>query len=85
MRLHRNLVIAVIKVLDGTFNHNFYADKTIEKILKSDKRWEVATEVLLPKQATKLSDGKRLYSQISETKSPYKYGELWKMFSFGLS
>ena len=39
MRLHKNLVVAVIKILDGTFNQNFYADKTIEKILKSDKRW----------------------------------------------
>ena len=39
MRLHRNLVLAVIKVLDGVFNQDLYADKTIEKILKQDKRW----------------------------------------------
>ena len=38
MRLHRNLVLAVIKVLDGVFNQDLYADKTIEKILKQDKQ-----------------------------------------------
>ena len=36
MRLHKNLVVAVIKVLDGVFNQNLYADKTIEKVLKLD-------------------------------------------------
>ena len=39
MRLHKNLVLAVIKILDGVFNQDFYANKTIEKVLKLDKRW----------------------------------------------
>jgi hypothetical protein len=34
MRFHRNLVLAVIKVLDGVFNQDLYADKTIEKNIK---------------------------------------------------
>jgi len=74
-------VIAVIKVLDGTFNHNFYADKTIEKILKSDKRWGSRDRGFIAETSYEIIRWKRLYSQISETKSPYKYGELWKMFS----
>ena len=81
MRLHRNLVLAVIKVLDGTFNQNFYADKTIEKILKSDKRWGSRDRGFIAETSYEIIRCKRLYSQISETKSPYKYGELWKMFS----
>ena len=81
MRLHRNLVIAVIKVLDGTFNQNFYADKTIEKILKSDKRWGSRDRGFIAETSYEIIRWKRLYSQISETKSPYKYGELWKVFS----
>ena len=81
MRLHRNLVLAVIKVLDGTFNQNFYADKTIEKILKSDKRWGSRDRGFIAETSYEIIRWKRLYSQISETKSPYKYGELWKMFS----
>ena len=81
MRLHRNLVLAVIKVLDGTFNQNFYADKTIEKILKSDKRWGSRDRGFIAETSYEIIRWKRLYSQISETKSPYKYGELWKVFS----
>ena len=81
MRLHRNLVVAVIKVLDGTFNQNFYADKTLEKILKSDKRWGSRDRGFIAETSYEIIRWKRLYSQISETKSPYKYGELWKMFS----
>ena len=81
MRFHRNLVVAVIKVLDGTFNQNFYADKTIEKILKSDKRWGSRDRGFIAETSYEIIRWKRLYSQISETKSPYKYGELWKVFS----
>jgi 16S rRNA (cytosine967-C5)-methyltransferase len=81
MRLHKNLVVAVIKILDGTFNQNFYADKTIEKILKSDKRWGSRDRGFIAETSYEIIRWKRLYSQISETKSPYKYGELWKMFS----
>ena len=81
MRLHKNLVLAVIKILDGTFNQNFYADKTIEKILKSDKRWGSRDRGFIAETSYEIIRWKRLYSQISETKSPYKYGELWKMFS----
>ena len=81
MRLHKNLVVAVIKILDGTFNQNFYADKTIEKILKSDKRWGSRDRGFIAETSYEIIRWKRLYSQISETKSPYKYGELWKVFS----
>ena len=81
MRLHRNLVVAVIKVLDGTFNQNFYADKTIEKILKSDKRWGSRDRGFIAETSYEIIRWKRLYSEISETKSPYKYVELWKIFS----
>lgn len=81
MRLHRNLVVAVIKVLDGTFNQSLYADKTIEKILKSDKRWGSRDRGFIAETSYEIIRWKRLYSEISETKSPFKYGELWKIFS----
>lgn len=81
MRLHRNLVVAVIKVLDGTFNQNLYADKTIEKILKFDKRWGSRDRGFIAETSYEIIRWKRLYSEISETKSPFKYGELWKIFS----
>ena len=39
MRLHKNLTDAVIEGLGLIFNENRYADKTMEKLLKKDKRW----------------------------------------------
>ena len=39
MRLHRNLVFAVIDGLDQIFNEDFLAHKAVEKLLKRDKRW----------------------------------------------
>ena len=39
MKLHRNLVDAVIEGLTFIFNEGQYADKVVEKQLKKDKRW----------------------------------------------
>jgi 16S rRNA (cytosine967-C5)-methyltransferase len=39
MRLYPNLVQAVVKSLMTIFNEGIYADKVLEKILKSDPRW----------------------------------------------
>lgn len=39
MRLHRNLVFAVIDGLNEIFNEEAYADKVVQKLLKRDKRW----------------------------------------------
>ena len=39
MRLHRNLVLAVIDSLNYIFNDGLYADKVVEKTLKRDTRW----------------------------------------------
>ena len=39
MRLHRNLVFAVVDALNYIFNEGEYADKVVEKVLKYDKRW----------------------------------------------
>ena len=39
MRLHRNLVFAVIDALNFIFNEGEYADKVIEKVLRYDTRW----------------------------------------------
>ena len=39
MKLHRNLVDAVIEGLLLIFNNEQQADKIVEKQLKKDKRW----------------------------------------------
>jgi 16S rRNA (cytosine967-C5)-methyltransferase len=39
MRFHKNLVDAVVLALMQIFSEGKYADKVIEKVLQSDKRW----------------------------------------------
>ena len=39
MKLHNNLVRAVVQALSEIFNQQNYADKVLERVLKSDPRW----------------------------------------------
>jgi 16S rRNA (cytosine967-C5)-methyltransferase len=39
MKLYRNLSTAVVESLEEIFNNNKYADKVIEKVLKSNPKW----------------------------------------------
>ncbi len=39
MKIHRTLVEAVANALSGIFQSGWYADKAIERLLKSDPRW----------------------------------------------
>lgn len=81
MRLHRNLVLAVIKILDGVFNQDLYADKTIEKILKQDKRWGSRDRGFIAETSYEIVRWKRLYIEIAEVKKPFDYKNLWRVFS----
>ena len=81
MRLHRNLVLAVIKVLDGVFNQDLYADKTIEKILKQDKRWGSRDRGFIAETSYEIVRWKRLYIEIAEVKRPFDYKNLWRVFT----
>ena len=81
MRLHRNLVIAIIKVLDGIYNQNLYADKVIEKVLKQDKRWGSRDRGFIAETSYEIVRWKRLYLEIAEVKKPFDYQNLWRVFS----
>lgn len=81
MRFHRNLVLAVIKVLDGVFNQDLFADKTIEKTLKSDKRWGSRDRGFIAETSYEIVRWKRLYIEIAEVKKPFQYQNLWRIFS----
>ena len=39
MRLHFNLCLAVVRTLEKIFHDGEYADKAIERVLKTDNRW----------------------------------------------
>ncbi len=38
-RMHKNLVAAVMEALEASFGEGYYADKVIERILKSNPKW----------------------------------------------
>lgn len=81
MRLHRNLVFAVIDALNLIFNENEYADKVIEKVLKYDKRWGARDRGFIAETTYEIVRYKRLYSEIAEVHEPYSRPSLFRLFA----
>ncbi|HUH45507.1 MAG TPA: hypothetical protein VLZ54_00030, partial [Arenibacter sp.] len=81
MRLHRNLVFAVVDALNLIFNEGEYADKVVEKVLKYDKRWGARDRAFIAETTYDLVRWKRLYAEIAEVKSPYSRPNLFRMFA----
>jgi len=81
MRLHRNLVLAVIDSLNYIFNDGLYADKVVEKTLKRDTRWGARDRKFLAETIYDCVRWKRLYNEIANTKDHYTQENLWKIFS----
>ncbi len=81
MRLHRNLVFAVIDSLRDIFNEQAYADKAVEKALKRDKRWGSRDRKFVAETIYDIVRWKRLYAEIAEIKEPFDRPNLWRLFS----
>lgn len=81
MRLHRNLVFAVIDALNFIFNEGEYADKVVEKVLKYDKRWGARDRGFIAETTYDMVRWKRLYAEIAEVKAPYSRPKLFRMFA----
>ena len=81
MRLHRNLVFAVIDALNQIFNENEYADKVIEKVLKYDKRWGARDRGFIAETTYEIVRYKRLYDEIAEVHEPYSRPNLFRLFA----
>ena len=81
MRLHRNLVFAVIDSLRDIFNEGVYADKAVEKALKRDKRWGSRDRKFVAETIYEIVRWKRLYAEIAEVKEPFDRPNLWRLFS----
>ncbi|WP_420400095.1 RsmB/NOP family class I SAM-dependent RNA methyltransferase [Flagellimonas sp.] len=81
MRLHRNLVFAVIDALNIIFNENEYADKVIEKVLRYDKRWGSRDRGFIAETTYDIVRWKRLYTEISEVHEPYSREHLFRLFA----
>lgn len=81
MRLHRNLVFAVIDALNMIFNENEYADKVIEKVLRYDKRWGARDRGFIAETTYDIVRWKRLYAEIAEVHEPFSRPHLFRLFA----
>lgn len=81
MRLHRNLVFAVIDGLHEIFNEGSYADKVVQKLLKRDKRWGSRDRSFIAETVYEIVRWKRLYIEIAEVKEPFSRENLWRVFA----
>ena len=81
MKLHRNLVDAVIEGLTFIFNEGQYADKVVEKQLKKDKRWGARDRAFIAETIYDIVRWKRLYAEIAEVYEPFTVHNLRRMFA----
>ncbi len=81
MRLHRNLVFAVIDSLLNIFNDGEYADKEVAKALKRDPRWGAKDRKFVAETIYEIVRWKRLYTEIAETKDPFTRDDIWRTFA----
>jgi len=81
MRLHRNLVFAVIDTLQLIFNEGKYADKEISNTLKRDKRWGSRDRGFIAETTYDIVRWKRLYSEIADVNAPYSRPNLFRLFT----
>lgn len=81
MKLHRNLVFAVIDALNLIFNENEYADKVVQKVLRYDKRWGSRDRGFIAETTYEMVRYKRLYTEIAEVKAPFTRPDLFRMWA----
>ncbi|WP_324026643.1 methyltransferase domain-containing protein [Maribacter sp. BPC-D8] len=81
MKLHRNLVFAVIDALNLIFNENEYADKVVQKVLRYDKRWGARDRGFIAEITYEMVRYKRLYTEIAEVKAPFSRPDLFRMWA----
>ena len=81
MKLHRNLVFAVIDALNLIFNEGEYADKVVQKVLKFDKRWGARDRGFIAEITYEMVRYKRLYAEIADVKAPFSRPDLFRMWA----
>lgn len=81
MRLHKNLVLAVINGLHQIFNEEKYADKVVAQVLKSDKRWGSRDRGFIAETTYEMVRWKRLYAAIADVQEPFNRDDFWRIFA----
>ncbi|WP_209331223.1 RsmB/NOP family class I SAM-dependent RNA methyltransferase [Lunatimonas salinarum] len=72
MKLHQNTVQGVIEALDAIFNQQGYADKVIERTLKSHPKWGARDRGFVAETVYEMVRWWRLIQALSPSKDLYK-------------
>ncbi|WP_338759264.1 RsmB/NOP family class I SAM-dependent RNA methyltransferase [Bernardetia sp. ABR2-2B] len=86
MRLHRNLVLAVIESLSQIFNQKKQADKIVAITLKQDKRWGARDRSFVAETIYEIVRWQRLYAKLAGVEKEfqskdYSNKNLFQLFS----
>jgi 16S rRNA (cytosine967-C5)-methyltransferase len=89
MRLHRNLVLAIIESLSQIFNQKKQADKIVAITLKQDKRWGARDRSFVAETIYDIVRWKRLYAKLAGLETEYQNDNystqnLFQLFSIWL-
>lgn len=80
MRLHSNTVYGVINAIDDIFNQERYADKVIEKVLRSNPRWGARDRAFIAESVYEMVRWWRLINVISPSDDLFHlFGTYWLM------
>ncbi|PSK97606.1 16S rRNA (cytosine967-C5)-methyltransferase [Cecembia rubra] len=78
MKLFPNTVNGVVQAIDEIFNKNRYADKVIEKILKSNPKWGARDRGFVAESVYEMVRWWRLINEVSPSKDLYHlFGSYW--------
>ena len=85
MKLFPNTVKGVIYAIDEIFNQNRYADKVIEKTLKSNTKWGSRDRAFVAESVYEMVRWWRLVNEVSPSKDLYHlFGTYWVLQGKGL-
>ncbi len=78
MKLHKSLVGAIVDALKEIFEEKHLADKTIEKILKSNKKWGARDRAFIAENTYEIVRWYRLLSDFFQDKNEINF---WQIFA----
>lgn len=81
MRLHKNLVAAVVKALQDVFWDGRYADKTIEYIFKHNKKWGARDRAFVANSVYEMVRWWRLIWFIRGEEPVNDENKIWNLFA----
>ena len=79
-RLHKNLVAAVMEALETSFGKGYYADKVIERILKSNKKWGARDRGFIAESTYEIVRWWRYLWELYGKEPSLKRKELYRIF-----